>query len=373
MNHITLYPTGKCNLACEYCFERFYNWDREDSNEEIMKKSIDFLFEEGKNENNLNVSFFGGEPTLRPDLIEFACSYAEEKAKELNKNISFSITTNLTLISDKLIEIFKKHNIHILASIDGMPHENNKRYWNGTNKSSADVALKNLIKLKEENLQITVRWTISKETLQYLYEDVKEFISLGFYNLAIEFVYEEKWRKDDLEKLEQELRKIAKLYIEKLREGIELNIKAIDDGFQLFKMDERQTLRCGLGYFGLGISPTGNILPCHRFVSRPDQEKFSLGNVLTGFNRDERDKLVEVWSLDKIKVEDGRECKDCPIKLRCPGSGCLVVNLDTTGDIFTTPKSYCDIEYIKQKVANDVLGVLYGEKNEIMMKKLGQA
>lgn len=372
MNHITLYPTGKCNLACEYCFERFQEWSRDDADEETIKKSIDFLFEEGKNENKLSISFFGGEPSLKPSLIKLACDYALTKAKEETKEISFSITTNLTILTNDLLEIYKKYNIHILASIDGMPHEDNKRYYANTNISSADTAYKNLLKAKEEGLNITIRWTVPKTGVKYIYDDIKEFIDLGFYNIGLEFVYEEKWEKDDLELLEVELRKLGSLYIEKLREGIELHIKAIDDGFLLYTMENRHTLRCGLGHFGVGISPNGEILPCHRFVSRNDVNKWSLGNVKTEFDKVKRDKMVSDWDIDKIKVEDGRECKNCPIKLRCPGSGCLVVNLDTTGDIFTSPKSYCDIEYVKQKVANDVLGVLYSEKNPIMLKKLGQ-
>lgn len=374
MNHITFFITGNCNLSCAYCFENTHHWPRCDTNPDVIKKSIDFLIaESGENEKQLQIGFFGGEPLLRPDLVDMACEYSKAEGEKHGKVFNYSITTNMTLIDEKVIEILKKHNITLLASVDGMPHRDNVRYWKGTQKSSATTALSNLLLAQKHNINIGIRWTVAPEILEHLAEDVITLATLGFRNLAVEFVYEtRKWTEEDYKKLEAELRIIAEFYISELRAGRNLYVKPICDGFGTYTAENRPQYRCGLGYNGVGVASDGDIQPCHRFVARQDHKDWSLGNVLTEFDREKRDAMVSGWSYDKIKVDDGRSCKDCPIKIRCPGGSCFPVHLDACNDFYTTPHCYCDLQLLCQRVSNDVLGILYGEKNPIIMGMLGQ-
>jgi len=372
LNHITIYPTGRCNLSCAYCFENTHQWCRADSTIETMRTSVDFLIRESGNQENLNIGFFGGEPLLRPDLVDETCTYAKEQGVKFGKRFGFSVTTNMTLIDDNVLQVLKKHNIMLLASLDGMPRKDNVRFWQNTQETSAWHAFSNLLFAQKNGVGIQLRWTISPHNLKYVAEDCKTMMAIGIRNFALEFVYECEWTKDDLDLLEFELRELAKLYISELRNGRELHVKPINDGFSVYTAEQRQTLRCGLGYFGVGISAEGTIQPCHRFVSREDAKDWALGSVHTEFDKAKRDKMVADWKLDKVKITDGRKCEDCPIKLRCPGGICFLVNLDITKDFYTVPHVYCDIQLACQKVSNDVLGVLYGEKNSTMLKILGQ-
>lgn len=370
INHVVMHLTGKCNLGCSYCFQGEHdNWFAKDMEPETARSTVDFLIANSGENQSIQIGFFGGEPTLKPDLLEMTCEYARTRAAEVGKSVSFSITTNMTLINDRLIEIIKRYGIGVLGSIDGIPRPSNVRFYKGTTLSSAQKAYDNLLRLRDEGIIPTLRWTLTPLTTGQLMEDVTHFAEQGFRNLAVEFVYETPWDEGDVKRLEVELRKLQTFYIAELRAGRDLYCKPIDDGFQVYTMDERPNLRCGLAYQGAGIGTDGKVHPCHRYSSREDHASWEMGDVFNGFTEARVD-LINSWDGNAVKVSDGRSCHDCPVKIRCSGGICLPVNLDTTGELNTVPSWHCEIQLACQRVANDVLGILYGERNPLMVAKL---
>ena len=373
LNHATVYITGRCNLACSYCFSRFEDWPKEDATPETLRATVDWLISESGDQQQLHLGFFGGEPLLRPDLIELCCEYAAARGKETGKKISCGVTTNLTPLTDEVLQMLKKHNVSLLASIDGLPHKGNQRFWaDRPGVSSATDALSKLLAAQRHGLSCQIRWTVAPDALNHLGEDCVTLATLGFRGLAVEFVYEAEWTSEHLAQLEQELRYIGDYLIAEYRDGRKLHVKPLHDAFGLYKLEQRQKLRCGLGYFGVGVATDGTIQPCHRFVCRADAKDWAMGSVQEGLNIEKRDALVAKWDIDKVTVDDGRLCKDCPVKLRCPGGICPPSHLDVTGKFDCVQHTYCDIQLVGQQVANDVLGVLYGERNPLIMQDLGQ-
>lgn len=85
--HIVIAPTLNCNARCYYCYEQ----GRAPS---VMQHStiealINFLVEYNKNAESLNISWFGGEPLLFPNLIN-------EIILSLKKRIKIPITSTMT-------------------------------------------------------------------------------------------------------------------------------------------------------------------------------------------------------------------------------------------------------------------------------------
>lgn len=376
INHVVMFVTGKCNLGCSYCFQEIDGlrnlapW-AQDTTIETIKATVDFLIANSGAERSVGLGFFGGEPTLRPDLLEYACEYGTQAAQAAGKGINFSVTTNMTLMGDRLIELIKRYNIGVLASIDGQPRPDNQRVYKGTQISSAQKAYESLLLLKAQGVTPTLRWTLAPYAgLENLYDDVVHFADLGFRTLAVEFVYEVPWSAEALAKLEAELRRVAQYYTAELRAGRNLYFKPIDDTFQVYTMDERPQNHCGTANKGVGVGPDGTLQPCHRYVSRHDADDWAVGHVSTGFVEERRLAVVDGWSGAEVTVSDGRSCHDCPIQIRCNGGVCLPVNLDVTGSWSQVPSWHCDIQLTCQRVGNDVLGVLYGSRNPLMVRKL---
>lgn len=105
---VELFITRRCNLRCSYCFTWRKNF-KDPSTEEI-KKRIDKLKELGCNV----ISFMGGEPTLRKDLVELT-KYAHKK------KMFVSMDTNGTLLSKTLIDKLAKAGMDsVVVSLDGI-------------------------------------------------------------------------------------------------------------------------------------------------------------------------------------------------------------------------------------------------------------
>ena len=94
------------------------------------------------------ISFIGGEPTISDEHIEFLKMLI---AKGTNKNIGLSYVTNLTGVTDELLELWDKfYRVHISVSIDGFDKVNEYiRYpfkW-----SKTETSLKTILKLCQDH------------------------------------------------------------------------------------------------------------------------------------------------------------------------------------------------------------------------------
>lgn len=311
----------------------------------------------------IGLGFFGGEPLLRYDLIEATAAYARERARLARKTVSFSVTTNATLMTPEVVSSMQRLGIPALVSLDGMPHtENERRFPDGG--PSADLALANALRALEAGVNTTVRWTLTPGMVRHVPGDTRALARLGFRTVALEYVYEVEWTEAALKELEEALSDVARFYISELRAGRRLTVKPIDDGLNLFQMEQRQTSRCGLATHGVAVGSDGSIYPCHRFVTRGGPV---IGHVLQGWDEPAL-KASQEWDVNRMRSESG-SCRDCPVQLRCVGC-CLCTNLDVCGDRYVSPRAFCELQRIGQRVANDVVGVLYAEKNPILFEKL---
>lgn len=114
---------------------------------ETAKKSIDFLWAHSVDSDKVNVGLYGGEPLLEFPLMQQIIAYA--KGKFDGKEISFSLTTNGTLLSDEIIEYFAREDVMLMISLDGPKeiHDQNRCFVNG--QGSFDIVMKNVKRMAE--------------------------------------------------------------------------------------------------------------------------------------------------------------------------------------------------------------------------------
>ena len=123
---MVLNVTNKCNLACTYCYE--YGEDKivdttcdpapNYMSEETARASVDFMFEQSGDLPVAHLTFFGGETLLNFKVLKKTAAYARERAKELGKDVDFSLTTNGTLLRDEVIDWLAENRIGVTVSID---------------------------------------------------------------------------------------------------------------------------------------------------------------------------------------------------------------------------------------------------------------
>ena len=103
--HPTLCITHRCNLDCIYCYQ---NHDSNDMSFDTAKKCIDNIFENIPNEyDDIEISFIGGEPLLKFELIKSVVEYTNQKYADYN--YFFFASTNGTVLTEEMKEWFSTY------------------------------------------------------------------------------------------------------------------------------------------------------------------------------------------------------------------------------------------------------------------------
>jgi uncharacterized protein len=153
---LTLVVTHKCNLACSYCYENREPYSlSEDKIPIIMKIGEEMI--KNKQAKMFSLSWYGGEPLLRPKFIDKASKEAKKLCEKYGIEYSSTIVTNGTLLTRDIAEMLKEHKVkEAQLTLDGPPEVHDKRRIFKNGKGSFDIILNN-IKASHDLLKIAVR------------------------------------------------------------------------------------------------------------------------------------------------------------------------------------------------------------------------
>lgn len=159
----SLIVTEQCNLRCTYCFERHKDNYMDQS---VAKNSIDYLFNNAiLTGNSVSITFFGGEPTMNPDIIIYSIEYGRYLSQQFNIPVSFGIITNCVFLPENLEEYLLKNikdiNFSIQLSIDGMQEVQDEYRITRNGKPSYHLVEKTIEKWKniarQKKLKISMK------------------------------------------------------------------------------------------------------------------------------------------------------------------------------------------------------------------------
>lgn len=142
--------TDSCNLNCTYCgygdfYEVFDKRSHKKLNIHKAKKLIKYIYElkVKNNRSELMIGFYGGEPLLNVSFIKKIIDYLNKLNSDQLINISYSMTTNATLIH-RYIDFLVDHNFEVLISLDGNEINNSYRIFNKSEKDTFSVVVGNV-------------------------------------------------------------------------------------------------------------------------------------------------------------------------------------------------------------------------------------
>ena len=312
---IVLPIAAMCNLNCPYCFAQtdggfhFKNFTEKD-----IEKVADFLINQNDKSQAFNICFFGGEPLLKFDIIKFTIKHFKEKYPD--RKVTYSITTNGTILNEEIIQIFKENNFAILLSIDGYDNEFNLRKFKDGSKSVHRV-LENIEWFKKESIGIEIRATLVNEN-PYIYETFKFFEELNIpFNLVFAYSSANKihhyanYNKENLERIRIQLDNLLDFYVERVNN----NQPIYNNTFNVFSRTLRfrniRGISCSAGLNYFTITANGDIFSCAHFIN---DKKYAIGNITDG--------IIDKSKYIPVDISNIDECKECWIKYLCTG-GCF--------------------------------------------------
>lgn len=176
-------PAGSaCNLRCKYCYylekKKFYK----KSDTQIMSlESLDlFIREYIASQPTVNVVFnwHGGEALLR--TIDFYEKIIELQTKYgVGREISNTIQTNGTLLTDEWCEFFKKYNWLVGVSIDGPQALHDKYRLSRKGESSFAAVMDGIEKLNRHGVEWNILATVNAANADYPEETYNFLKGLG--------------------------------------------------------------------------------------------------------------------------------------------------------------------------------------------------
>ena len=364
--------TDDCNFRCNYCFEQHKNSTY--MTKEIAKTFIDkmFDFKDYKdywnyyfNENDeldyIGFKFFGGEPFLNVDVMEFIISYFTFKCNEdLSKyskrleNFRCDIVTNGSLLNtiksqeflDKYID---KLDVHI--TFEGVQaYHDSCRFFKGTKKGTYQTVLENIKwYTKRYNRKIQSKVTITPLNVSYLYEAFCSLRELGEEQIYMEF-------QDDTDLWNSKHVEIADSQYKLIVNDLLKHPNTIFVPFFIYDTPSIKSILfkgCAIGRNYITLEANGDFYPCYRFsnitVDEEISSKYLIGNYKDGIFKKSKSTLDEIWKWTPEKKYVDNDCKMCLLPTHC--NDCAASNLQFNGDLDKSLKWSCELLKTEHKWA----------------------
>lgn len=329
-----------CNLRCAYCFGKEYDQDRLLMSEEIAEKSVDFMIENSKNQMELSLSFFGGEPLLNFPVIEHTVRYAQDTGKLHKKQFNFHITTNGTLLNSNVLDFLQKNKFSIIISLDGPKEVNDTMRPFSNGKGSYDIVCRNIkeiISLGDAFPYLTVRSTFTRKNLD-IDNLAMHLASLGCPDISVEPCATEneelQIKKEDLKELKEHYDLLADRYLNEILFGKYFSFFHLRQMMDQTHRKNPRLTQCGAGQGYLAVGADGRLYPCHRFVG---QNEYVMGDVFSGI----KDIGIQKTFLS-AHVRNKDKCMACWARYIC-GGGCHAIAIMFNKDIFQPYDIECEL------------------------------
>jgi len=253
MKFLILKITNNCNLRCIYCYREGNN--KKEMEFKTAKNAIDYIL---KRDNRLKIQFTGGEPLLNFKLIERVVDYCRDEYPD--KNISYAIQTNGTLLKEEIIEKIKELDIKVGVSLDTIdPNDTTLRPYRDGKPSTLDT-LRGIYLLREKGVPFGITTVVTSKNLPHLKDLVYYLASIGVRSISFDLLKPKREEHLTLLPDEEEFRRVLEeirdlpIYVKNLRRNSKDKYCYLNSGDLLFVNEVGDIYPCPTleGYFHRG-------------------------------------------------------------------------------------------------------------------------
>lgn len=319
--------TEACTLRCTYCIENFNKPHFESLSDENLEKifeKIDFLindFEFLQYYDGVNISFWGGEPTLNKSSMEkFLRRYKD------NDKVAFFVYSNGYKI-DHMFDLYEEfaklneNNINekfkVQMSYDGLYSHDADRV-NLAGKGSAKQVRKNILELAKRKINFHTHSTlafknfdkISQNYYDYkeLEKEIQEFLPnySGIYSPTIDYLSDFTYSNAEM----KEFCKIITNEFKKIKDD-EIDFFNKNGMFFMGWLNPNRAI-CSAGKNMGSIDLDGSVYPCHGVMNSGVKNKLHVNNIFLKPNDFKENLLKSFKIFEKVldqKLPDA--CNSC--------------------------------------------------------------
>ncbi|OGI15184.1 hypothetical protein A3K63_03585 [Candidatus Micrarchaeota archaeon RBG_16_49_10] len=342
---ITIFPTNECNLKCVYCYGWGGDFKKVKIDFEIAKKFIDNYLDWNKERTvtePIKIEFHGiGEPTMGFSEIKKIVEYVKLKFPRA----TFSIQTN-GILNDTILNFLIDNGFIIGLSVDGPPYIQDIQRPTRNNTPSSSIVEETIQKLRENNIRVAVRVTVSKkienkmlEILEYLRRlDVKSIKIAPLSNIG-------RCGNNISDYVKQpNSRVFIKNFLKSLELSDEFSV-SYGSGISNLEIKDRH---CGVPDPGMALTHEGYITSCY--------EAAIYNNINSPFIFGKYDKKIKDFVINQKKVKILKkwviknlpDCQPCFLKYSCAGD-CPMRTYIKNREFFKTDIDRCEMKRVCTK------------------------
>jgi His-Xaa-Ser system radical SAM maturase HxsB len=179
--------TLRCDHSCGYCQVSRVSEDKGtfDMTEETADRAIEIMLESPSH--YLKIEFQGGEPLLNFSLIKHITRRV--KALAPDRSLSFVITSNLSLLTEEIVEFCAKEDIYFSTSLDGPSDLHNANRPRPSHDGYARVmAGIDLIRRRIGPNAVSALMTTTAQSLVQPEAIIDKYVCRGFQSIFLRFI-----------------------------------------------------------------------------------------------------------------------------------------------------------------------------------------
>lgn len=381
--HIVL-TTLRCNQSCKYCHASRTEMDRVDTDMslETAKQVVDTAML--STSPSINFEFQGGEPTVNFPAIEFIVKYSQEKNRYEKKQLTHSLVTNMTAMTEEKASWLIDNGVLVCTSLDGPEVVHNwNRTWSKGGNAFAEVMKwirwfnQRYVDMgrDKELWHVDALMTTSRKTFEHWREVIDLYVELGIRNLHLRPLNPYGFALSTWKTIGYSAEEYLDFYARALDYIVELNLRGvqISEGTasvflsKILGPDDPNFVDirspCGAGTGQVAYNYDGRIFTCDesRMTAAMGDDSFQIGTVgSTSYYDMVGHPTVRAMALASLQ-DSLPSCSTCWNKPFC--GVCPMHNYMTSGDLYgQRPNSakckehYTISSLLLERLANDTDG-----------------
>jgi len=181
-----LVVTLRCDYSCPYCQVSRQTDDKVayDMSKDTADRALAMVFQSPNPA--IKIEFQGGETLLNFPLIKYIVEKAEGINRQECRDLQFVIATNLSYMTDEVLEYCSAHDIHISTSLDGPADLHNKnRPRPGKNGHALVVDAIKRVQRRLGRSKVSALMTTTAESLGRVRDIIDEYVGLGLHEIFL--------------------------------------------------------------------------------------------------------------------------------------------------------------------------------------------